>query len=122
MSVEKSSTLLKSFTPEYDVCLWNYFEDPELETHLEVVNYLTNQSISPLELQSKPCHYIFYKNFDQNKLFILYRNIGDIKSDYTKASFRCASTEDSSFLGLNTMVHESKLSAHLNTESITSIN
>lgn len=122
MSVEKSSTLLKRFTPEYDVCLWNYFEDSELETHLEVVNYLTNQSIKPLELQSKQCHYIFYKNFDQNKLFILYKNIGDIKNDYTKGSFRGASTKDTNFLGLNTRVHESKLSAHLNAKNITSIN
>jgi hypothetical protein len=122
MLVEQTKNTLKRFTPEYDICFWDFSEDQKFNHHLELVNYLTDLSIGESELAQKSCHYIFYKNFGRNKLFVLFKKIDDINLSYLDNSIVMIEDQKRQYLGLNTQKVEEKLSSYLNTKSFVSIN
>ena len=122
MLAEQSSNLLRQFNPEYEICFWNYFEDTNFNENLEVVNYLTNQSIKPLELQRAQCHYIFYENYKKNMIFVLFSDPKEVNVNHFVPSIRGNKSEAKKFLGLNTSKLSEEILSQLDIRNIKSLN
>tara|TARA_B100000925_G_scaffold264454_1_gene222983 strand:- start:5604 stop:5975 length:372 start_codon:yes stop_codon:yes gene_type:complete len=110
MLADQSRELLSSFSPGFNLCFWKYSEDQNLKRNLEVLNYLTDLEIDIDSIITKPVHYVFYQNFDHNKLFVVFNKVNDINTNYLESSFRNINVnEDKKILGLNTKNVEDSL-------------
>lgn len=110
MLANQSRELLSSFSPDFNLCFWKYSEDQNLKRNLEILNYLTDLEIDLDSIVNEPVHYIFYQNFNNNKLFVVFNEVNDINTNYLESSFRNINiNEDRKILGLNTKDVEDSL-------------
>ena len=112
------SQLLEYFDQSFDLGFWRYSDDLKAQESLQLINYLTDLNLELSEVQNSDVKYLFFKNFSEKKLFIIFKDFKDINTEQIKSV-----TPDTELtaVGINTKRDEDNLTNSLHLKKIISI-
>ena len=110
--------ILKIFNQGFNLGLWNYSNDMDTIKSMCLVNYITDLNLAKSDLEESKTKYLFFKNFGEKKLFIIYNDYKDININQINSLL---DGKGLSAVGINTKKNEESLKNFLHLQNITSI-
>lgn len=112
------SQVLGHFDQSFNLGFWRYSDDPRAQESLELINYLTDLDLELSEVDNSDVKYLFFKNFGEKKLFIIFKDSKDINMEQVKS---LTPGTELTAIGINTKRDEENLTNSLHLKRIISI-
>ena len=110
--------LLGYFDQNFNLGFWKYSDDLKAQESLRLINYLTDLELGILEVQNSNVKHLFFKNFGEKKLFIIFNDFKNINMEQIKS---LTAGIELSAIGINTKRDEDNLKNSLHLKKIISI-